>query len=112
MKSTDPQFLMLLETFMETAKACDPNIIDGAVFMFIPKGGGAGSSSVIAWIPEETDKDDSSVWHDSYLSLVWTLLKSGVDPLGLHGIIDYAADNLSEVDTQNLQSMFTEGEAN
>jgi hypothetical protein len=98
---SDPKFGMLVESFMEHAKQQDQSVVDGAVFIFLPRDGGAIDASLFSWVPDEGGKKTSEVWHDVYLAMLYALIKTGVDIPTLHEVIDYAAKNIGAI-TANL----------
>jgi len=108
----NPEYSMMLETFMETAKAQNQKLVDGAVFIFIPPSAEPSESSVLSWMPEYCERDSGLVWHDVFVSLLWTLLNAGVEQSVLRDMVDYAATNLNHIKSSNLIETFGGGEPN
>ena len=109
----NPEYTMMLETFMETAKAQNQELVDGAVFIFIPSGASeSNESSVLSWLPDSSKKNSGLVWHDVFMSLLWALLRSGVEPSVLIDMVDHAKGNVGEVRSRDLSDEFECGEIN
>ncbi|MHC4371766.1 MAG: hypothetical protein ACYSW8_29475 [Planctomycetota bacterium] len=103
---SDPKFGMLVESFMEHAKQQDQSVVDGAIFVFLPKDGGAVDASLFSWVSETGNKKTSEVWHDVYLAMLYALLKTGVDVETLHELVQYAAKNMGTISANLSESPF------
>ena len=109
---SDTNFQMLVESFMEHAKKQDQEIVDGGVFIFLPKDGGATDASLFSWVSDSSNKTATDVWHDSYMAMLFALLKTGANAAMLHQATDYAS-SLAERLTANLRDgMFDEETVN
>lgn len=106
------EYTMILEAFMETAKAQNQELVDGAVFIFVPAGGNANEATVLSWMSDHCDRSDGLVWHDAFIAMLWTLLKSGVDADILRGMIEYAAEKVEKISTTDVSACFGEGDLN
>jgi hypothetical protein len=89
----DAEYEMMLQSFLEHAKKQDQTALDGAVMIFLPPGGSALDASIFAWVSELADRTPSSVWHDSFVSMLFALIKAGVDMPTLHELVDFAEAN-------------------
>ena len=109
----NPEYAMMLEAFMETARAQNQELVEGAVFIFIPSGdSGSNESSVLSWLPDTDSKSSGAVWHSVFMSLVWALLRSGVEADVLTDIINHANKNLDSVRSNDITDDFSLGEIN
>jgi len=109
----NPEYAMLLETFMETAKAQNQSLVDGAIFVFIPRDGTSpADASIFSWISEESERSAGHVWHDAFISMLWALIKSGVGVKEIRKMIDYAEDHVESITASELESAFEEGDLN
>ena len=103
----DPEYAMMLETFMETAKAQNQKLVDGAVFIFVPPvAEGENGASVLSWMPEYCEREVGMVWHDVFVSLLWALINAGVDTKTLKEMVDYAATNSDSIKSSDLMESF------
>ena len=109
----NPEYTMMLEAFMETARAQNQELVDGAVFIFIPSGDtDLNESSVLSWLPDSGSQKNGAVWHNVFMSLVWALLRSGVEADVLTDMISYADKNISMVRSSDITDTFSCGEVN
>ncbi len=109
----NPEYHMMLETFMETAKMQNQKLVDGAVFIFVPRmSKDDRGASILTWMPDNDDSDEGSVWHDVFVSLLWALLNAGVKDGVLKNMIDYASKNLDKTKSTDLMETFEGGEVN
>jgi len=112
MIANEAEYLMLLESFMETAKAQNQQLIDGAVFIFVPSGGNANEATLLSWISEHCERSDGLVWHDAFIAMLWTLLKSGVEAQVLRDMVEYAVKKKDAISTTDVSQAFEEGDLN
>lgn len=109
----DPKIVMMLQTFMETAKAQDADLIDGAAMIFIPRDGNASTATVMSWLPDEENRRPHGViWHDVFIALMWSLLKGGLEPDALREMTEYSISNIDNIRTSALEGLLTEEELN
>lgn len=106
------EYAMMMESFIENAKAQNQELIDGAVFIFVPSGGNVYEATLLSWISEHCDRSDGLVWHDAFIAMLWTLLKSGVEPQVLKDMVEYAAKRQSAISATDVSSVFGEENPN
>jgi hypothetical protein len=106
------EYTMMLEAFMETAKSQNQELVDGAVFVFVPQGGDANEATILSWISDHCERSDGLVWHDVFVAMLWTLLKSGVEGDVLRAMVEYAIKKQDLIDTSDVSEFFGEGELN
>jgi hypothetical protein len=104
--SDNLKFGMLVESFMEHAKQQDQSVVDGAVFIFLPREGGATDASLFSWVSDDGTKETSQVWHDVYLAMLFALLKTGVDLETIHEMADHAAGHIENISANMSDSPF------
>ena len=98
---TDPKFAMMVESFMEHAKQQDQSVLDGAMFIFLPRDSQPTDASLFSWVSDDGDKQQSQVWHDVFVAFLFALLKTGVDLATIREMADHAAKHVEGV-TANL----------
>lgn len=108
----DPEYAMMLESFMQTAKSCNQQLVDGAVMIFVPRGGETADSTVVSWMPDHVDKDAGLIWHDIFLTMLWTLMNAGVSGEILTDMVSYAVKHSGSISSSDLSAQFVEEEAN
>jgi len=86
-----PAFKMMMESFLEHAKTQGDELIEGAIFLFIPEGGNASTASLLSWVPVNLGKDPAVVWQEGFIAMVWTLMSAGLTEENIHQHISYAA---------------------
>lgn len=106
------EYTMMLEAFVETAKAQNQELVDGAVFIFVPANGNSNEATLLSWMSDHCKRSDGLVWHDAFIGMIWTLLKSGVEKKVLVDMIEYVASRSNEIKTTNVADAFGEGELN
>lgn len=106
------EYTMMLEAFMETAKAQNQELIDGAVFIFVPAGGNSNEATLLSWMSDHCKRSNGVVWHDAFIGMIWTLLNSGVEEKVLVDMIKYVSSRKGDVTTTNVIDAFGEGELN
>lgn len=87
------KYSMLLDSFLELAKQQDQSIIDGAVMVFIPRDGMSKDASLFVWLSDSSEKTQANIWHDTFVAMLFALLKNGVDKEILHELVDFADNN-------------------
>lgn len=92
---------MLVESFIEHAKQQDQAVLDGAIFVFLPRDSHPTDASLFSWVSDESDKEQSHVWHDVFVSMLFALFKTGVDLSTVKEMVDHAAKHVQTV-TANL----------
>jgi len=97
----NPEFAMLVESFMEHAKQQDQSVIDGALFVFLPRDSQPTDASLFSWVSDDTDKQQSQVWHDVFVAMLFALFKTGVDLPTIKEMAEHAAKHVETV-TANL----------
>jgi hypothetical protein len=98
---TDPKFSMLVESFMEHAKKQDQSALDGAMFIFLPRDSQPTDASMFSWVSDDGTKQQSQVWHDIFVAMLFALFKTGVDLKTIKEMADHAAEHVERV-TANL----------
>jgi hypothetical protein len=98
--SGSPEFKLMIEGFLEYAKQQNDDLVEGALFIFIPDGGDASNMSILSWVPVDRGKDIGNVWQEAFIALVWTLMSAGITPIDIHRQVNYAADIHSSVDVE------------
>lgn len=104
-----PEYTMMLEAFMDLTRASDNDLVDGAVFIFVPAKSTAKEATILSWMPDN-EKTEGMVLHDVLLALIWTLMNAGIDKDTLHEMVDFAERNV--VPSSDVSSMFGDGVAN
>lgn len=108
----NPKYAMLLESFLEHAKQQDQSVIDGAVMVFIPRGGLSKDASLFVWLSETTEKTQANIWHDTFVAMLFALLKSGVESEILYDLIDFAEENMDGMSARVTDTAFDAGDPN
>jgi len=98
---TDPRFAMMIESFMEHAKQQDQSILDGAMFIFLPRDSEPMDASLFSWISDDSNKQQPQVWHDVFVAILFALFKTGVDLTTVKEMANHAAKHVENV-TANL----------
>jgi len=107
-----PEYVMMLESFLEMTKQQDASLIDGAVFVFIGKGASASQASMVEWFPASSDKDVGLVWHDILLAQMLFLHNLGVDGDSMREMVEYTEQNSNKMVAKIVDSTVPEGEEN
>lgn len=109
----DPEFSMMLAAFMETAKRQNADLVDGAALIFIPRDGNAQTATVMSWLPDEDNRRPKGViWHDTFIALMWSLLKGGLDPNALREMTEYSIANMGTIRAGTLDELLDDGDLN
>lgn len=103
----DPQFAMLLDSFLSLAQEQDQSIIEGAVMVFIPTGGSSSDASLFTWVSELSDQEIKDIWHDTFIAFLFALLKAGVGEETLAEIVAHAAAHIDQVTSEEADQMFS-----
>ena len=106
------EYKMMLESFMENIKSQDDELVDGGLLVFIPANSTAAQASILSWLPEHSTKDAGRVWHEMFVSILWTLLQAEIPAEILHEIVDYAAHYVDNITSKDVVSMFNIDEVN
>ena len=57
-------------------------------------------------------RSDGLVWHDVFIAMLWTLLRSGVDGDVLKDMVEYAIEKQNLIKTSDVSKLFGEEELN